>query len=305
MKNNRIIAIIGPTASGKTSLSISIAEKYNGEIICCDSMQIYKHMKIGTASPTKQEHKQAPHHMFNFIEPTKNYNAAMYQERVRVVIDDILSRGKMPILCGGTGLYLKAALYDMNFSIASSDEKYRKKLEVLFDEKGAIYLHEMLHEKDPESAKNIHPNNIKRVIRALEILHLSGIRKSDQKQEEKKHYINSKIIALKHDRSVLYERINKRVDMMIDEGLEAEVRYLLKIGVNIKNNAMQAIGYKEWIDYFDKNITLKECIYNIKINSRHYAKRQLTWFNKMEVNWYDYNSEIADGFVSLLQDIHK
>ena len=300
-----VIAVIGPTASGKTSLAIELAKKYDGEIICCDSMQVYKHMKIGTASPTEEEISQASHHLFNFIEPTENYNAALYQKVARKIIDDILRRDKLPILCGGTGLYAKAALYNMNFSAASTDEAYRKKLEDLLEKDGAEVLHNILKEKDPVSATTIHKNNAKRVIRALEILHLSGIKKSDQKQEERKCYTNSHIIALNHVRKTLYNRINMRVDLMIEEGLEDEVRNLLDIGVSKENNALQAIGYKEWIDYFEDNITFEECIYNIKINSRHYAKRQLTWFNRMNVKWYDYNESVFNNFENVFESIFK
>ncbi len=303
MNNKIILAVIGPTASGKTAASIALAKRFEGEIICCDSMQIYKHMKIGTASPNESELAQAKHHLFNCIEPSINYNAALYQKEARRIIDDILSRNKTPILCGGTGLYVKAALYDMNFPTANSDDSYRKKLEKLYDEKGAEYLHDLLKEKDSTSAKSIHANNVKRVIRALEIYHLSGVKKSEQKQEEKKYYGNSKIIALKHDRNQLYGRINKRVELMVEEGLEDEVKALVKIGISRERNAMQAIGYKEFLDFFDTKVTYEECIYNIKLNSRHYAKRQLTWFNRMDVAWYDYNETILQKYMNIIEDV--
>ena len=305
MKKDTVLAVVGPTASGKTSIAIALAQKFDGEIVCCDSMQIYKHMKIGTASPTDYELSEAPHHLFNFLEPTKNYNAALYQEKVRPVIEDILSRNKVPVLCGGTGLYVKAALYDMNFTSASSDEKYRLELENIYQTRGAVYLHDMLKQEDPESANNIHPNNVKRVIRALEILHLSGVKKSDQKQDEKLYYKNSVIMGILHTRRELYKRIDMRVDIMIKQGLEREARNLLDMGVGKENNALQAIGYKEWLEYFDGNITLEECIYRIKLNSRHYAKRQFTWFNRMDVQWYDYNEIVLHNYTNIFDDLTK
>lgn len=303
MSKNPVLAIVGPTASGKTDASIALAQEFGGEIICCDSMQIYKHMKIGTAAPTDEELSRVRHHMYNFVEPTENYNAALYQKEARKVIDDILNRNKVPILCGGTGLYLKAALYDMNFSKASADDKYRKELENIYKEKGAKHLHDMLEKKDPESASAIHENNVKRVMRALEILHLSGVKKSDQKQEESKHYENSYIIGLSHERKALYDRINMRVDKMIGEGLEEEVKDLINTGVSKDNNAMQAIGYKEWLGYFDNKIGLDECVTQIKQNSRNYAKRQLTWFNRMDVTWYCYNTAYLHKYTNLFTDI--
>jgi tRNA dimethylallyltransferase len=305
LKKDKVLAVVGPTASGKTSVAIALAQKFDGEIVCCDSMQIYKHMKIGTASPTDNELSQAPHHLFNFLEPTQNYNAALYQEKTRPVIEDILSRNKVPILCGGTGLYVKAALYDMNFTTASSDEKYRIELEDIYKKKGAVYLHDILKQKDSESANNIHPNNVKRVIRALEILHLSGVKKSSQKQDEQLYYKNSIIMGINHVRDELYKRINMRVDMMIAQGLEREVRNLLDMGVSKKNNALQAIGYKEWLEYFDGDVTLEECIYQIKLNSRHYAKRQITWFNKMSVLWYDYNQIYLHNYTNIFDNLTK
>ena len=303
MSKPPILAVAGPTASGKTDLALALAEKFDGEIVCCDSMQIYKHMKIGTAAPSGKELSMARHHLYNFIEPDMNYNAALYQEEARKAIGDILKRNKVPILCGGTGLYLKAALYDMNFSLASSDDEYRKELENIYKEKGGLYLHGLLREKDPESAEAIHANNVKRVIRALEIHHLSGVKKSAQKQEESKHYKDIYIIGLALERAVLYDRINRRVDKMIKDGLEDEVKSLLKAGVPKESNAMQAIGYKEWLDYFDKKTGFEECVLQIKQNSRHYAKRQITWFNTMEVAWYDYKTTLLHKYTNLFADI--
>jgi tRNA dimethylallyltransferase len=298
-----ILAVVGPTASGKTDAALALAEKFGGEIVCCDSMQIYSHMKIGTAAPTDEELTRVRHHLYNFVNPSVNYNAALYQEEARKTIDDILKRNKVPILCGGTGLYLKAALFDMNFSLASSDDEYRGKLERLQREKGAQYLHDMLAEKDPKSAATIHSNNVKRVIRALEILHLSGVKKSDQMQEEKSHYKDFYIMGLAHERQALYDRINLRVDKMIKGGLEQEVRNLLDMGVSKKSNAMQAIGYKQWLDYFDKMISFEECVLKIKQASRNYAKRQLTWFNSMETVWYEYKTTVLHKYTNLFANI--
>ena len=298
-----VLAVAGPTASGKTGTALALTEEFGGEIVCCDSMQIYKHMKIGTAAPTKEELARAKHHLYNFVEPSINYNAALYQKVAREAIDDILDRNKVPILCGGTGLYLKAALYDVNFSLASSDDGYRKELERIYSKKGAKHLHDMLKKKDPESAEEIHENNVKRVMRALEIVHLSGVKKSAQKQEETKHYKDIYITGLSHERKSLYDRIDNRVDKMISDGLEQEVKNLLDMGVSKDTNAMQAIGYKQWLDYFDKKAGLDECVAQIKQNSRNYAKRQLTWFNRMDVAWYDYNITVLHKYTNLFTDI--
>jgi tRNA dimethylallyltransferase len=230
LSERKIIAVVGPTASGKTTAAINIANRFNGEIVCCDSMQVYKDMRIGTASATDEELAQAKHHMLSYVEPLDDYNAALYQKDARKVIEDIYDRGKIPILCGCTGLYAKSILYDMDFSTAVNDDAYRKKLQDIYEDKGVDYLYDMLKEVDIESANSIHKNNVKRVMRALEIYHVSGVAKSDQKQEEKEYYDKTCIIGLYHDRQKLYDRINMRVDIMVKEGLEQEARNLYNKG---------------------------------------------------------------------------
>lgn len=301
--NPMIIAVLGPTASGKTSLSIKLAQKFNGEIICCDSMQVYKYMEIGTASPTIEELSLAKHHMLSFVDPLINYNAALYQKDARKIINDIHARGKNVVLCGGTGLYAKAVLYNKDFTTANTSESYRERLEDILFKNSNQYLHDMLKDVDPESAYAIHPNNTKRVIRALEIHHLSGIKKSDQLKVEKLFYKNVSMVGFTHDRAELYKRIDSRVNFMIENGLEKEARNLYDMGVSKHNNSIQGIGYKEFFEYFDNTSTEEKCIDAIKKASRNYAKRQLTWFNRMNIDWFDYNHAVSDEFTKIYQYI--
>jgi tRNA dimethylallyltransferase len=241
--------------------------------------------------------------MLSYVEPLDDYNAALYQKDARKVIEDIYDRGKIPILCGGTGLYAKSILYDMDFSTAVNDDAYRKKLQDIYEDKGVDYLYDMLKEVDIESANSIHKNNVKRVMRALEIYHVSGVAKSDQKQEEKEYYDKTCIIGLYHDRQKLYDRINMRVDIMVKEGLEQEARNLYNKGCTLENNCMQAIGYKEYFQYFDGLISLDECIDKIKQSSRKYAKRQMTWFNKMDVKWFQFEETILQKHTNIYKYI--
>lgn len=303
MNDRKIIAVVGPTASGKTSAAINIANEFDGEIVCCDSMQVYKEMRIGTASATDEELDQAKHHMLSYVDPLTDYNAALYQKDARNVIEDIYGRGKVPVICGGTGLYAKSIIYNMDFSTAINDEEYRTKLQNIYEEKGVDFLFNMLLEVDKESARNIHKNNVKRVIRALEIHHVSGVPKSDQKQDEKEYYDKTCIIGLSHDRQKLYDRINMRVDIMVGEGLEEEARNLYERGCTPENNCMQAIGYKEYFQYFNGIITLDECIDKIKQASRKYAKRQMTWFNKMDVEWFQFEEVILQKYTNIYKYI--
>ncbi|WP_274307478.1 tRNA (adenosine(37)-N6)-dimethylallyltransferase MiaA [Solibacillus daqui] len=287
-----VVAIIGPTASGKTALSIRLAKEFDGEIINGDSMQIYRHMNIGTAKITPEEMDGVPHHLLDIKEPTESFSVAEYQLLVREKIEEIQSRGKMPILVGGTGLYVQSVLYDFQFAKQEVNEEareaYYKELELL----GPEEMHEKLTQIDPAAAAEIHPNNTRRVIRALEMAELAGVsRAAEQFNRGDVALYNHLIIGMDMDREKLYERINLRVDLMMDAGLLDEVRALYDAGIR-DVQAIKAIGYKEFYAYFDGNVTLEEAIEQVKQNSRRYAKRQLTYFrNKMEIKWIgkDYN----------------
>ncbi|MBY0600411.1 tRNA (adenosine(37)-N6)-dimethylallyltransferase MiaA [Bacillus bingmayongensis] len=292
LQREKVAVIIGPTAVGKTKLSIDLAKALNGEIISGDSMQIYRTMDIGTAKVTTEEMEGIPHYMIDIKNPEDSFSVAEFQELVRGHIREITERGKLPIIVGGTGLYIQSVLYDYQFTDEAGDPVYREKLEKLATEHGVEYVHKKLQEVDPESASRIHANNVRRVIRALEIFHTTGQKMSDQleKQENELLYDVS-LIGLTMDREMLYDRINLRVDLMVGQGLLQEVNTLYENGVQ-DCQSIQAIGYKELYNYFEGHISLEEAIMQLKTNSRRYAKRQLTWFrNKMDVTWFD----VTDG----------
>jgi len=284
----KLLVIIGPTAVGKTKLSIEMAKRYNGEIISGDSMQIYRGMDIGTAKIKPEEMEGIPHHLIDIKEPTENFSVAEFQHLVRAKIDEIVQKGKLPIIAGGTGLYIQSVIYDYQFSDVPGDETYRLMLEERVKEIGNEALYKELMEVDPESASQIHPNNIRRVIRALEIFHLTGKTMQEfQSTQQPDLLYDTAIIGLTMEREKLYERINYRVDIMVEEGLIEEVKRLYQQGLR-DCQSIQAIGYKEIFTYFDGKMSLEEAIANLKQNSRRYAKRQLTWFrNKMDVVWFD------------------
>lgn len=281
-----VVAIIGPTASGKTALSIRLAKEINGEIINGDSMQIYRHMDIGTAKITEAEMEGIPHHLLDIKEPTEGFSVAEYQQLVRGKIEEIQSRGKMPILVGGTGLYVQAVLYDFQFAKQEVDEQARLQYYAELEKIGPEAMHAKLLQIDPAAAAEIHPNNTRRVIRALEMVELAGVsRAEEQFNRGDTPLYNHLIIGLDMERAKLYERINLRVDLMIEAGLLEEVRALYDAGIR-DVQSIKAIGYKELYAYFDGFVTLDEAIEQIKQNSRRYAKRQLTYFrNKMEIKW--------------------
>jgi tRNA dimethylallyltransferase len=284
----KLLVIIGPTAVGKTKLSIEMAKRYNGEIISGDSMQIYRGMDIGTAKITKDEMDGIPHHLIDIKEPDENFSVAEFQILVRAKIDEIAKKGKLPIIAGGTGLYIQSVIYDYQFSDVPGDESYRLMLEERVKEIGNDELYKELLAVDPESASQIHPNNVRRVIRALEIFHLTGKTMQEYQITQQPDLLyNTAIVGLTMEREKLYARINDRVDIMMEEGLIEEVKGLYQQGLR-DCQSIQAIGYKEIFAYFDGKVTLDETIANLKQNSRRYAKRQLTWFrNKMEVAWFD------------------
>lgn len=276
-----IIGVVGPTASGKTAFAIETALKRNGEIVSCDSMQIYKYMDIGTAKATKEEQEAVPHHMIDFVHPDTDYSVADFVKDARLAIDDILSRGKMPVLCGGTGLYFDSIINNVEFSEEKCDEKYRAELFEMAQKEGNLAVHKLLEAIDPIEAEKVHPNNLKRVIRALEICKTCGMTKTEaDKLAIREPLYNAKIYGMDMDRERLYDRINRRVDIMIKDGLLDEVEALLKMGIRRDSTAMQAIGYKEILEYFDEKCTLDDAIDKIKQESRRYAKRQITWFKR-------------------------
>ena len=280
--NNNLLIIAGPTAVGKTSISIELAKRLNGEIISTDSMQIYKHMDIGSAKITKEEMQGVVHHLIDFIDPKDEFSVSEFKDLALKTIDDIQRRGKLPILVGGTGLYINSIICTMNFAEGNKNEEYRQELIKLANEKGNIYIHGLLKDIDIESFNNIHPDNQKRVIRALEVYKETGKPFSSFKEEESiyKSKFNINYYVLNLDRQKLYNRINDRVDIMIEKGLLDEVKYLKSLGLNSDMQSMKGIGYKEILNYLDNKISLEQAIDDIKQGSRNYAKRQLTWFKK-------------------------
>ena len=296
----KIIVLIGPTASGKSSLALKVAGEFCGEIVSCDSMQIYKNMDIGTAKPNNEEKERIPHHMIDICSCKDNYSAGDYAKDASAAIDDIISRGKTPIVCGGTGMYLDTLLRPVAFSYEQDEGKslkIREDYKRFYEENGAEALHKKLEEVDPESAREIHPNNVKRVIRALEIYCLTGVKKSEHDKNSlsgESPYLPFFINLMYENRETLYKRIDDRVDTMMANGLEEEVRGLVQSGELVKDStAAQAIGYREFFDYFEGKLSLEETVSLIKKDSRNYAKRQLTWFRK-----YTPYTSVNDGNTS-------
>lgn len=280
-----LIVIAGPTACGKTNLSIQLAKKIDAEIISADSMQVYKYMDIGTAKPTKEEMENIPHYLIDEIEPDEEFNVAIFQEKAKKYLEMIYNKNKIPILVGGTGFYIQALVYDINFMETNNDYEYRSYLEKLAKEKGNQYIHEILKKVDPVSALKIHPNNVKRVIRALEYYKQTNKPISQHNEEEKNKKVspyNTAFFCLNMKRETLYKRIEQRVDKMIEAGLIEEVQALLKKGYSPDLVSMQGLGYKEIVPYLQGKISLEEAIYILKRDTRHFAKRQLTWFKRQE-----------------------
>lgn len=277
----KILCVVGPTASGKTAYAIELARENNGEIVSCDSMQIYKYMNIGTAKATAEERAEVPHHMIDFVDPNRDYSVADFVTDARACIAEILSRGKMPVLCGGTGLYIDSVLKSVEFSPQKRDDKLRDELWKKAEQDGAESVYEILKELDPIEADKVHYNNVKRVIRAIEICKTTGMTKTEaDKLSIGKPMYNPTIYGLNMPREKLYERIDRRVDIMVEQGLVGEVRQLLNMGIRRDSIAMQAIGYKELVRYIDGLCDFETAIEDIKRESRRYAKRQLTWFRR-------------------------
>ena len=309
----KILAVVGPTASGKTAISVELAHRLRGEVVSCDSMQVYRRMNVGTAKPTEDEKQGVPHHLMDVVEPDAPFSCADYVTMAGKAVKDISARGKLPILCGGTGLYLDRFLCG-KMEETHADEGLRASLFAFAESEGVEALHARLREVDPESAEAIHPNNVKRVVRALEIYEQTGIPKSefDRRSQAGESPYDALVIGLHYPRrEVLYERINRRVDMMLADGLSDETKQLLDEGVfEVNLTAAQAIGYKELLGYFNGSETLAEATENLKTATRRYAKRQLTWFGaKPYVVWVEMEKEgalrslddVCNEIISLLQ----
>lgn len=292
-----LVIITGPTGIGKTELSLELAKKYKGEIISSDSMQIYKKLNIGTAK-IDLDKTSIPHHMIDIIEPSDNFTVADFKSSARKIITDINNKGGLPFLVGGTGLYINSLVYNLDFTETEPDYEYRDELREILEEEGSEFLYEKLQDQDRNMAEKIHKNNGQRIIRALEILK-NGNKKGDNFREENNDY-NLIYIGLNMDRAKLYQKINQRVDKMIDLGLIDEVKNLLDEGLDKNSQSLKAIGYKEVISYLDGEIDFDEMVDLIKKNSRHYAKRQLTWFRRdKRIKWIDRGSD------TILSDIEN
>ncbi|WP_243008912.1 tRNA (adenosine(37)-N6)-dimethylallyltransferase MiaA [Clostridium sp. AM58-1XD] len=287
-KKRPLIILTGPTAVGKTALSIQLAKAIGGEIISADSMQVYRGMDIGSAKVTAEEMKGVPHHLIDVLEPEEDFNVVLFQQMAKEAMEKIYSRGHIPVIAGGTGFYIQALLYDIDFKENEEGNAVREELEQIARNQGVHALHEMLEAADPKSAAAIHENNVKRVIRALEYYRQTGEKISSHNEEErlKESPYNFLYYVVNTDRKLLYERIDRRVDLMMENGLEEEVRSLKKRGMKQGMVSMQGLGYKEILNYLDGNCSLEEAVYILKRDTRHFAKRQLTWFRReRDVCW--------------------
>ena len=290
MSKEKIIIISGPTAVGKTALSIELAKKFNGEIINADSIQIYKGLNIGSAKITEEEKEGIKHHLLDFLSPFDTFSTGDYVKKAKETITEIISRNKTPIIVGGTGMYISSLLFDIGVS-CGKDEKYREELEIFIKENSLDELYLKLKEIDPESAEKIHPHQKDRIIRALEIFHLTGKKKSEQQNSQESNY-DYLLFGLFDDREIVYERINNRVDKMIEMGLLNEVQSLIDMGVTLNNQCAEAIGYKEPYEYLTGKISKTEFLDKLKQNTRNYAKRQITYLKKLpNIIWKKYSEK--------------
>ncbi len=298
-----LIILAGPTAVGKTEASIELAKAVDGKIISADSMQVYRHMDIGSAKIKPEEMQGVPHYLIDELEPWEDFNVYRFQELAKKYMKEIYEKSKIPILVGGTGFYIQSVLYDIDFTSTDADNGYREELELLAKEKGAEHLHYMLQQVDAKSAEEIHVNNVKRVIRALEYYKQTGqpISKHNEEERRKTSPYNFAYFILNDERSTVYERINKRVDQMFNAGLVEEVENLITLGCRRDMVSMQGLGYKEVIDYLSGEISLEEAAQKIKQETRHFAKRQLTWFRReRDVLWVNKN-ELEHNNQKILQ----
>ncbi|MEG6615637.1 tRNA (adenosine(37)-N6)-dimethylallyltransferase MiaA [Peptococcaceae bacterium 1198_IL3148] len=305
-----LIAIVGPTATGKTAVGVELALRLNGEVVSADSMLVYKSMDIGTAKPTPQEQRGVPHHLIDIISPLEEYNVAKYQQHAEEAIHKIHTKNRLPIIVGGTGLYIRSIIDEYNFDIPGEDVEFRLHLQRQAAEKGGVWLHNQLVQVDPVAAENIHPNNIRRVIRALEVYKLTGKPFSSMQcasyQSKAKYQVS--IFGLTMPREMLYRRIEQRVDNMLAAGLIDEVKMLLRQGINRSSTAMQGLGYKEIVAYLAGETTLEAAIELLKRDTRRFAKRQLTWFRRdPRIHWidmhnYDSTAQVTNEIINLLQE---
>lgn len=304
MLKEKLLVLVGPTAVGKTKLSLTLAERYDAEIVSGDSMQVYRGMDIGTAKATPEERARVPHHMIDIHDPDYPFSVAEFQQRAAELIRDINGRGKLPFIVGGTGLYIESVCYGFRFGEGGSDEAFRAEMQAYAETRGAEALHERLREADPEMAEKLHPNDLRRVIRALEVHHLTGERLSEQLKGQKKQTpYELCIIGLTMDRALLYNRIEKRIDQMIEEGLVDEVRSLLNRGYGKDLVSMQGLGYKEIALFLEGRCTFDEAVELLKRNTRRFAKRQLSWFRHMQdIQWVDVTD--MENFSDHLSEIH-
>lgn len=289
-KKNKLIVLTGPTAVGKTALSIQLAKRIGGEIVSADSMQVYKYMDIGSAKITKEEMEGVPHHLIDVLDPDEEFHVFRFQEMAKEAIKGIYERGHLPILVGGTGFYIQALVYDIAFGEEEDHSAIRERLENTAREKGSAYLYEYLEKVDPDSAKIIHPNNQKRMIRALEFYELNGtpISEHNKRERQKESPYDFCYFVLNDDRELIYQKIDQRVDEMLAKGLVEEVRVLKEMGFQKDMVSMQGLGYKEILSYLAGECALDEAVYLIKRDTRHFAKRQLTWFKReRDVIWID------------------
>ncbi len=304
----KLIILVGPTGVGKTNLSLKLAEKFRGEIVSGDSMQVYKGFDIGTDKIMSQERRGINHYLIDIKEPNETYSTADFQKDARSTINRISKKGKLPFLVGGSGLYLQSVIYDYQFGENKPDKKLRQELETYLEKNGQEKLYKKLLELDPEQADKIHPNNHVRLIRAIESYLVTGKTMSERNKSQTKELLyDVLIIGLTLDRGALYEKINNRVDQMIEEGLIEEVEAFYRLGLS-EAQSMRGIGYKEFIPYFEGRRSLEDCIDQLKQNSRNYAKRQLTWFkNKLKVNWFDATDVLRDSreVEALIKDFLK
>jgi tRNA dimethylallyltransferase len=310
-ENKPLIILTGPTAVGKTALSIRLAKDVNGEIISADSMQVYKMMDIGTAKIMPEEMQGVKHYLIDEFMPEEEFNVVKFKELALTYMEEIYAKGKIPIIVGGTGFYIQAILNDIDFTETAEDTSYRQYLQQVADEKGAEFLYEQLKKVDEEATKTIHQNNVKRVIRALEYYHQTGnkISEHNEEQRQKESPYNFAYFVLNHDRSILYDRIEKRIDAMMEQGLLDEVTSLYNKGYSKNLVSMQGLGYKELISYLEGECTLEEAVYILKRDTRHFAKRQLTWFKReRDVIWLDKNEfndnedKILENMCAILQE---
>ena len=302
----KVIVICGPTASGKTALSIELAKQINGEIVSADSMQIYKEMNIGSAKPTVEEMQGIKHYMLDFVLPSQRYSVAQYKKDATIAIKKIIEKGKTPIIVGGTGLYIDSLIYNISYQDIEFDEEYRKELEKRVNEEGLEKLYELAKSIDPEAIENISPNDKKRILRILEIYNSTKKTKTQQEIESRKNEVefDYMLYALNMQREVLYDRINKRVDIMIEQGLIEEVREILT-KYKEQPTALQALGYKEIKEYLEGNLTKQDAIDKIKQETRRYAKRQLTWFRKnKQTIWLDAQRDRQNNLKIIIDNLN-